>query len=74
MDCLRRLDPVEFAASDGTFLTGTPDQCVDHLVRYWRLGVRDFIVDVDEFTDDEQVGVFAENVAPLARARLAAAV
>ncbi|TQJ37049.1 alkanesulfonate monooxygenase SsuD/methylene tetrahydromethanopterin reductase-like flavin-dependent oxidoreductase (luciferase family) [Streptomyces sp. SLBN-115] len=49
---------------------GTPEECVERLVPYLRLGVRDFLLGLRPPVDHRTLHLFSERVAPVLRASL----
>ncbi|MFH9245593.1 TIGR03560 family F420-dependent LLM class oxidoreductase [Streptomyces lydicus] len=49
---------------------GTPEECVERLTPYLRLGVRDFLLGLRPPVDHRTLDLFAERVAPVLRAAL----
>ncbi|MEU0008316.1 LLM class flavin-dependent oxidoreductase [Streptomyces sp. NPDC006314] len=49
---------------------GTPEECVERLVPYLRLGVRDFLLGLRPPLDFRTLDLFAERVAPVLRTHL----
>ncbi|MEU5208684.1 TIGR03560 family F420-dependent LLM class oxidoreductase [Streptomyces sp. NPDC020742] len=49
---------------------GTPEECVEQLTPYLRLGVRDFLLGLRPPVDHRTLDLFAERVAPVLRASL----
>ena len=61
----------EVRVNCGTAIVGTPEQVVDELLPYWKLGMDEFIL--SSFPHVEECHRVADQVIPLLRERIAAA-
>jgi alkanesulfonate monooxygenase len=60
----------EVRVNCGSALVGTPDQVADELLRYWHLGIDEFIL--SGFPHVEECNRAAEELLPRTRDRIAA--